>query len=301
MGLSSEQVKEILLRQVGQRRIDKANKYLKMAASWPMEAYEVLGELREKRFGEGRFRIEAQYWQFFGEKLKALQPLFRSPESWRSWLKHKLNLPVSGARLFIELATTEKVNLAELAERINARERKSITDTLDTVWAQADDLLLAHGQCQREGTTPFRTWLRENITSMKRARAYHYLTFRRELSTRHDFPDEVLWEFWQKISGNKPKTNILPDIKRPRPEGGGPAPVPDNSREIEFPSAVTDKETQDAHNKRMDDLCRRFPNMTKGEIILLAVQRLHEQECSNQEGTSGTATSTNGQHDQGVG
>ena len=79
-------------------------------------------------------------------------------------------------------------------------------------------------------------------------------------------------------SGNKPEEPTPAGKPKPKPK---PAPDPNSMRQIQFPPGpVVDEAGEQTHYRRMDDLEKRL-NKLGGEVIVLAVERLHEQECSS--------------------
>lgn len=94
------------------------------------------------------------------------------------------------------------IDLAIFAERINDRERKSQVDALRCAQEQANDLSKVRDECKRQNIK-FDEWVKENVTAIGRARAYHYLKFAQCLVTRPTMPHDELWVEWQSISGNR--------------------------------------------------------------------------------------------------
>jgi hypothetical protein len=103
----------------------------------------------------------------------------------------------------------KKPDLNYLADSINTRERLTKTDVLKVAWEQGEELILARATCKFRKIR-FNKWLANNITEFGRARAYHYIAYADWyaclVTRRGEEPKlEVMWEKWQKISGNTSK------------------------------------------------------------------------------------------------
>jgi hypothetical protein len=173
----------------------------------------------------------------------------------------------------------EPVDLAALGKQLDSLEAQLCACSLDVIWGLADGILTFYQTCQRLKVI-FKDAVEKYVKRFKYKRALHYLQFRRTFITRHDLPDEQMWATWQEISGNKPK-ELTPAGKPKKPK---PGPNPNGERQIQFPPGpITDEASERAHYQRMDDLKKLFSDKLGGEIIVLAVERLHEQECGDAE------------------
>src|SRR5690242_18622115 len=99
--------------------------------------------------------------------------------------------------------------LERLAEKINARERRSEEDQLAHAREQGNDLRCAKTEFTRRSGKRggWQSWVRQNL-DLHPSRVRHYLQFARAIVTIASHEDQ--WAEWQRISGNtrtRPKGN----------------------------------------------------------------------------------------------
>jgi hypothetical protein len=107
------------------------------------------------------------------------------------------------------------VDLAQVARRLNTRERRNKADTLKHARAQGEDLLAARAECRRPGHPYYRRfliWLSEHVTEFAQARAYHYMQFAK-LTVTISSDLGVQWALWQDIQGNTAPETAAPPAK----------------------------------------------------------------------------------------
>lgn len=105
--------------------------------------------------------------------------------------KNLFSLPVAEVRSVEDLAT--------LAKRLRAREKKSQKDMLDHAKKQASDILAARQQAKRGQWGP---WCDE--AGLSQERALQYIRFGKTVVTTDfsNLPEDQQWAEWQRISAN---------------------------------------------------------------------------------------------------